>query len=62
MSRPITVFWRARRRIPDALFKLHGEGENRDDVWDKYFAGGEMIEKVYAVMFMPEPKKVKWEV
>ena len=44
------------------LFKLHGEGENRDDVWDKYFAGGEMVEKVYAVMFMPEPKKVKWEV
>ena len=49
-------------RFPDALFKLHGEGENRDDVWDKYFTGGEMIEKVYAVMFMPEPKKVKWEV
>ena len=48
-------------RFPGALFKLHGEGENRDDVWDKYFAGGEMIEKVYVVMFMPEPKKVKWE-
>ena len=48
-------------RFPDALFKLHGEGENRDDVWDKYFVGGELVEKVYAVMFMPEPKKVKWE-
>ena len=37
-------------------------GENRDDVWDKYFVSGELVEKVYAVMFMPEPKKVKWEV
>ena len=44
------------------VVKLHGEGENRDDVWDKYFVGGELVEKVYAVMFMPEPKKVKWEV
>lgn len=25
-------------------------------------ASGELVEKVYAVMFMPEPKKVKWEV
>lgn len=49
-------------RFPDVLFKLHGEGENRDDVWDKYFVGGELVEKVYAVMFMPVPKKVKWEV
>lgn len=49
------------KQFPDALIKLHGEGENRDDVWDKYFTGGEMIEKVYAVMFMPEPKKVKFK-
>lgn len=49
-------------RFPDALIKLHGEGEDRDDVWDKYFTGGEMLEEVYAELVMPEPKKVKWEV
>lgn len=28
------------RQFPNVLFCLHGEGENRDDLWDAYFMGG----------------------
>jgi hypothetical protein len=28
------------RQFPESLFVLHGEGEEREDVWDAYFKGG----------------------
>ena len=30
------------KEFPDVLFKLHGEGEDNEDIWDKYFMGGKM--------------------
>lgn len=27
-------------QFPNVLFKLHGEGEENDDVWDHYFKNG----------------------
>lgn len=30
------------KEFPDVLFKLHGEGEDKYDIWDKYFMGGKM--------------------
>lgn len=26
--------------IPDVVFKLHGEGEENDDIWDSYYLNG----------------------
>lgn len=28
--------------FPDVVFKLHGEGEENGDIWDKYFMNGKM--------------------
>lgn len=47
--------------VPDALIRLHGEGENRDDVWDKYFTGGKLVETCYAKLIQPAPEKVRWD-
>lgn len=47
--------------VPDALIRLHGEGENRDDVWDKYFTGGKLVETCYAELVPPLPEKVRWD-
>lgn len=33
---------RLSRLHPDVVFKLHGEGEAYDDIWDKYFKNGKM--------------------
>lgn len=30
------------RKFPEIIFKLHGEGEENGDVWDKYFRDGKM--------------------
>lgn len=40
------------KEFPDVLFKLHGEGENNGDIWDKYFMGGKM-QSCYAEIMCP---------
>lgn len=30
------------RRFPDVLFRLHGDGDDSEDLWDAYFLGGRM--------------------
>ena len=50
---------------PDIIFVLAGKGEERDDVWVKYYHG-EKFEAVYAKLIYPQPqdpafKNLKWE-
>jgi hypothetical protein len=38
---------------PDKLFKLEGEGEENEDIWEAYYKNGKGI-KYYAKMSFPE--------
>lgn len=42
------------KQYPDTVFKLHGEGEERDDVWEKFFKNGKMIKARKVTMVMKE--------
>ena len=45
--------------FPDVVFCLHGEGEDRDDLWNKYFKNGEM-EACYARIEYDTPVNIEW--
>ena len=47
------------RLFPNVVFKLHGEGEDRDDIWDAYYQNG-FIEVCPAEIVYPKPKTIKW--
>lgn len=44
------------KEFPDILFKLHGEGENNEDIWDKYFINGKMQYCLAKIMCPPFDK------
>jgi hypothetical protein len=37
------------KKFPDIVFRLHGEGEENDDIWYKYFKNGKM-QSCYATL------------
>lgn len=46
--------------FPELTFKLHSEGEERDDIRDRYYKDGEH-EDCFAEIHVPEPENIKWE-
>ena len=43
--------------VPEATFKLSGDGENFNDAWNNYYQNGKM-EECWAEI--PPPKKIAW--
>ena len=44
------------KEFPDILFKLHGEGEDNKDIWDKYFMNGKMQYCSAKIIYSPFDK------
>ena len=45
--------------FPNVVFKLHGDGEERDDMWDEYYHNGE-VEECRVQIIYPEPCSIEW--
>lgn len=45
--------------FPDLYFVLHGEGDDREDVWDSHYKNG-MFQELYVSLVMPEIDPLKW--
>ena len=47
------------KRFPDMTFCLEGEGEDREDMWRKYFHNG-IVDYCPAHISYPSPTKIDW--
>ena len=48
------------KEFPNFVFKLYGDGELSDDIWNCYYHNGE-YELCEATITIEPPKKIKWE-
>lgn len=46
--------------FPETIFKLHGEGEETGDIWDKYYTQGQLKCYVKAKIVLEEPDMKDW--
>ena len=46
--------------FPNVVFKLHGDGEERDDMWNKYFQDGK-CEECFVHIIYDKPHIIEWE-
>lgn len=46
--------------FPEVTFKLHGEGEEKEDMWNEYFHNG-TAELCTAIITYPRPVEIDWE-
>lgn len=48
------------RKFPSVLFRLHGEGDEKSDIWDAYFLDGKS--QVHEAKIIIDPcDSEKWE-
>lgn len=47
------------KAFPEVTFCLHGEGEEREDVWDLYCKDG-TLESCVSTWYIPAPKQIQW--
>ena len=48
------------KAFPKVMFKLSGDGEERDDMWHEYFLNGNS-ELCTAQVIYPEPTEIDWD-
>ena len=46
--------------FPEVTFKLHGEGEEKEDLWNEYFHNG-TAEECRAEITYPDPVEIDWD-
>lgn len=46
--------------FPDMVFQLRGQGEDPEDMWEKYFQNG-YCEECRAEITIPRPIGIRWE-
>ena len=47
------------KSFPDCLFRLYGEGEDRDDTWENYYWNGKS-EQCRMICTWEQPKEIPW--
>jgi len=45
--------------FPDVIFRLSGDGEEREDMWHEYFHNGQ-VEECRAEIKFPKPTEIEW--
>lgn len=48
------------KEFPDMVFQLRGNGDDPEDIWEKYFQNGE-CETCMAEITIPKPERIKWD-
>ena len=48
------------KKFPQMIFKLYGEGEDAQDLWNEYFQNGES-ETCVAEIHWPDPAQIPWD-
>lgn len=46
--------------FPDVIFRLSGEGEEKEDMWHEYFHNGK-VEECRAKITFPQPIEIEWD-
>jgi hypothetical protein len=46
--------------FPKVVFRLHGDGEEPGDIWEKYYHGGKLIKEVRLNKSLPIPDLSKY--
>ena len=46
--------------FPDVIFRLRGDGEEKEDMWYEYYQNGK-VEECPAKIIFPAPEEIEWD-